>query len=193
MPKEMTKEQYKLIRTLTRAAQRRMERASEGQRRAMEYQVQKATGSKKWSSATKGFSYQQAQAQISKLERFMEAKSTTITGWKAIKQQQVEAARRTLEDRYSGFNLTNEELADIFKQVSDKSRKEKYRAINLVVAAKGKQGELPGQLSSDEISKAIAEKVSYEAAYRRALRARKRLAQEDFSKYMSDADIDIPF
>lgn len=193
MAKEMTREQYKEIRRLTRAAQRRMERASEGQRRAMEYQVQKATGSKKWSSATKGFSYQQAQAQIEKLSRFMEAETTTIRGWRAIKTQQVSKAAQTLAERYSGFNLTDAELADIFKQVGDKSRQEKYKAINLVVASKAKQGELPGQLSSDEISKAIAEKVSYEAAYRRALRARKRLAQEDFSKYMSDADFDIPF
>lgn len=193
MAKGMTREQYKEIRRLTRAAQRRMERASEGQRRAMEYQVQKATGAKKWSSATKGFTYQQAQAQISKLERFMEAETTTIRGWEKVKMEQVSSAAQTLAGRYSGFNLTDEELADIFKQVGDKSRQEKYKAINLVVAAKAKKGELAPDMSSQEISKAISEKVSFEAAYRRALRARKKLTDNDFSEYMSDADTDIPF
>ena len=193
MAKEMTREQYKEIRKLTRKAQRRMERATEGHRRAMEFSVQRAIGSTKWSSAVKGFSYQEAEQRISALSEFLKSEYTKIRPWNALKQENVEKARRTLEDRYSGFNLTDEELADIFKQVGDKQRSEKYRAINLVVAAKAKKGELVPKLSSEEISKAISEKVSYEAAYRRALRARKRLAQEDFSKYMSDADIDIPF
>ena len=185
MAKDMTREQYKKIRQLTRAAQRRMERASEGQRRAMEYQVQKATGSKKWSSAAKGFSYQQAQAQISKLERFMAGESTTIRGWKALKAEQVGKAAQTLSGRYAGFNLTDAELADIFKQVGDKNRTEKYKAINLVVAAKQKAGE-DWIGSAEQIGKAVEEKVSAEAAYRRALRARKQVV----AQY---EDTDIPF
>lgn len=193
MSREMTREQYKEIRKLTRKAQRRMERATEGHRRAMEFSVQRAIGSNKWSSAVKGFSYQEAEQRINVLSEFLKSEYTKIKPWNALKQENVEKARKTLEDRYSGFNLTDEELADIFKQVSDKSRKDKYRAINLVIAAKAKQGELAPKLSSEEISKAISEKVSYEAAYRRALRARKRLTQEDFSKYMSNADFDIPF
>lgn len=217
MAKEMTREQYKEIRKLTRAAQRRMERASEGHRHAMEFNVQQMTGSKKWSSAAKGFTYQQAQAQIEKLSRFMESDFTTKTGWKFLKEENVRKAQETLRERYKGFLLTDRELAEVFKQVTDNYsptdeelaemhmtrkaalKKEKYRAINLVVAAAYKKGEL-APLSKSEIAEAIGEineatgeRISFEAAYRRALRARKRLAQEDFSKYMSDADFDIPF
>lgn len=168
----MTREQYKEIRKLTRAAQRRMERASPGQRRAMEYQVKKSTGAPKWSSATKGFTYQQAQAQIQKLKRFMEAESTTIRGWRSLKEEQVAKAKRTLEDRYKGFDLTDEELAEIFIQAGEKSKSEKYKAINLVQAAKTKAGDA-WTGSKSEIEKAVGEKVTAEAAYRRALRARK--------------------
>lgn len=185
MAKDMTREQYKEIRKLTRRAQRRMERATPGQRRAMEYNVEKATGSKTWSSAAKGFTYQQAQAQIEKLNRFLAGETTLRRGWERLKQWVVEKARKTLQGRYRGFNLTDEELADVFEQVGDASRSDKYKAINLVQAAKTEAGGV--EIGDEAIAKAISEKVSAETAYRRALKARKQnLAQED-------EDFDIPF
>lgn len=218
MAKDMTREQYKKIRQLTRAAQRRMERATPGHRKAMEYNVQKMTGSSKWSSATKGFSYQEAASQIEKLTRFMESDFTTKTGWKFLKEENVKAAQKTLAERYEGFLLTDRELAEIFKQVTEEYKptdeelaekhmtrqeaikKEKYRAINLVTAAAYKKGELAPMTSSEirtainEINEATGEQISYEAAYRRALRARKKIMQDklDFSN-TSYADTDIPF
>ena len=214
----MTREQYKKIRQLTRAAQRRMERATPGHRKAMEYNVQRMTGAPKWSSAAKGFTYQEAQAQIAKLTKFMESDFTTKTGWKILKEENVKAAQKTLSERYKGFFLTDAELAEIFKQVTEEYnptdeelalkhitrqeaiKQEKYRAINLVTAAAYKKGELVPMSSSEirdaihEINKITGEQISAEAAYRRALNARKKMAQQgDFSKYMSNADIDIPF
>lgn len=131
---KISKELYAELRRLTRAAQRRMERATPGQRRALEYYVKKYTGETKWSSAVKGMSTQQANARIQQLRKFMGydeqnrpfrddegreiASISTRKGWEAIKRANVEAAHATLERRRKGFNLNEQELKKIFEQVT---------------------------------------------------------------------------
>lgn len=212
MSREMTREQYKEIRRLTRAAQRRMERATPGQKRALEYYVKKATGAEKWSSAAKGFTYQQAQAQIAKLERFMAGASTTKRGWARIKAQNVEAANKKFTKRQKGFDLTDEEFAELLIQADAKTRQETYRAVNTVQAVKANMeaaeieyqnyikdpeawkklhpGEVPPSKpeiwtgSELQITKALENKYEYEEAYNKSLAGRKRLikAQNEADK-----------
>ena len=68
---KISKELYAELRKLVRAANRRIERATPGQRMALEFYVQKATKASKWSSAAKNMTTQQANARIQQLRRFM--------------------------------------------------------------------------------------------------------------------------
>lgn len=166
---DITKEQKQQIRTLTRRANRRIERATEGQRAALEYYVNKATGADKFSATTKGLSAEQAAAKIRDIERFLAGESSTRKGWDKIKEENVRKANETL--RSQGYDLSNEELAEILEQVDTSSKKDFYKAINLVEAKKIEEGE-GWEGSPDEITAAIAEKFTYQQALTKALQAR---------------------
>lgn len=153
---DITQAQKQKIRQLVRAANRRLERAYEqkdyGQARALEYYIKRATGRKKWSAATKGFSTERAAALITKLNRFMEGESTLRTGWKRIKAQNIQDAVATLKAKKGEYyDLTEEELAtaleiydemyaDVVISTKEESRKEFYYVVNKVQAAKNKAG-----------------------------------------------------
>lgn len=191
MAKSITQQQKAEIRRLTRAANRRLERATSGQRKALQYWVSRMTGqygATKFSSSYKGMSYEQAAQRIEKLNQFMNAKSTTRKGWDEIKADNVAKANKTLGKQ--GYDLTDEELADIFEQLHNADYTEKYRAINLVQAAKWK-AETTGDASvwngtSAEISKAIMEKVDADEALARALTARQSHKQATIGPEMPD-------
>lgn len=161
---QATKQQKQSIKSIVRAANRRLERASAGQRRALEYYVRKETGQAKWGAATKGMTYEEASKLITQLNKFMESEYSTIRGWKKIKEQSVAKANQTLHR--SGYDLSNEELAEIFVQVDSGDYKEKYRAINLVQAEKKKPYWSGG---AGQIAAAIAQKASYQDALKAAL------------------------
>lgn len=165
---KMTKDQQKEIRTLTRRANRRLERASEGQRSALEYYVKAMTGADKFSAAYKGLSYAEAQAKIRNLQKFLNAKSSTIKGWKEIKAANVSKANATLQQQ--GYDLTDKELAEILQQVDTADRKDFYRAVNLVQAKKIEDDDWEG--SSADIAAAIASKATAQQALERAINAR---------------------
>lgn len=151
---DITQAQKQKIRQLVRAANRRLERAYEqkdyGQARALEYYIKRATGKKKWSAATKGFSSERADALITKLNKFMEGESTKRTGWKRIKAQNVRDAVATLKKKKDvNYTLTEEELsaaleiydemyADVVIHSKEESRREFYYVVNKVQAAKTK-------------------------------------------------------
>lgn len=131
---KITRAQIQEIRTLTRRANRRIERATGGQRRTLEYYARTNGKPGKFSAATKGMTAQQAQAQIEKLNRFLGAMSTTKVGWEWIKKEIVHKSAKTLGGM--GYDLTDEELSDILMQLDDASNEEFYRAVNLVQAEK---------------------------------------------------------
>lgn len=166
---DITKEQKQQIRLMTRRANRRIERATEGQRSALEYYVNKATGADKFSAATKGLTAEQAAAKIKTLERFLHGDSSTRAGWDRIKSENVRKANETLKTQ--GYDLTDEELAEVLEQVDTSSKKDFYKAINLVEAKKIESGE-GWEGSPDEITAAITEKITYQRALEKALKAR---------------------
>lgn len=165
----ITREQIKEIRTLTRRANRRIERATTGQRSALNYYVNKATGADKFSASTKGLTQEQAAAKLRDLETFLNSPSSTRKGWDRIKQENVRKANETLSEE--GYDLTDEELAEILEQIDTKNKKDYYKAINLVEAAKQEAG-AGWEGSSEDIAAAIAEKVTYQEALERAILAR---------------------
>lgn len=197
---KITREQIQEIRTLTRRANRRIERATGGQRRTLEYYARTNGKPGKFSAATKGMTAQQAQAQIEKLNRFLGAMSTTKVGWEWIKKEIVHKSAKTLGGM--GYDLTDEELSDILMQLDDASNEEFYRAVNLVQAEKveamQKVEDLEAQLKRatsakekaeirekikgakwggtvDEIVGAINQKASAQEALEKSIKAREYL------------------
>lgn len=183
----ITREQIKEIRTLTRRANRRIERATPGQRKALEYYIKKYTGATKFSAATKGLTGEAAAKKLADLNRFLAGESSTRRGWDRLKQKNVENANKKL--RKQGYNLTDEELAELLEQIDTKNRNDYYKAVNLVEAAKleaiAKQeaAEQEGEEleagtgwegSSEDIAAAIAEKVTYQEALAKAIMARNK-------------------
>lgn len=165
--KSITKQQQAAIRSMTRTANRRLERATEGQRRALE----KYVGAEKFSAKTKGMTYQQAAQQLKALERFLAAKSTTRRGWEELKKRSIANANKTLTNQ--GYNLTDTELADILEQIEDGSKQDFYRAVNLVSAAKYEAGE-EWAGTEGQITAALETKASYQEALLKALDAREK-------------------
>lgn len=165
------------IKTLTRRANRRLERASEGQRSALEYYIRERTGSaNKFSASYAGLTKQQQQSKIDILEQFLSSKSTTKEGWKNIKASNVSKAAKSLGKE--GYTLSDAELAEILKQVYTDNYDEKYRAINLVQAAKY-EAELSGREwygSEEAVKNAIMQKINAEDALKYALTLRKDVA-----------------
>lgn len=170
----ITKQQAQAIRTLTRRANRRIERASGGMRSQLEYYVTRTTGAAKFSAATKGLSYEEAALKLEQLDRFLASPVTTIRGWKEKKKDSVRKANRTLQEE--GYDLTDEELADILEQIEEGDSKNFYRAVNLVEAKKAEAGE-DWSGSSDQIAAAIAEKATYQQALQKALKVREGRAK----------------
>ena len=180
----ITKEQKQQIRTLTRRANRRIERATPGQTRALEYYVNKATGADKFSAATKGMTQQQAAKQLEILNRFLAGETSTRAGWDKLKAEQVGKANATLTSQ--GYDLTDEELAEILIQVDTENTKDYYKAVNLVEAAKYEMNKEAEEAladdpnadvefwtgSAEQIKKALAEKKTYQQALTDALQAR---------------------
>lgn len=165
---QITAQQAAEIRKLTRRANRRIERAVGGQKTYLESIMQRATGgSPKFSAATKGLTYEQAAAKLEKLDRFLGTMSSTRKGWDWIKQEIVHKSNQTLKQQ--GYDLTDEELAEILIQVDSENKREFYKAINLVTARKVQIDK--EELNPDEIAEAIAEKVSFQQALKAALEA----------------------
>ena len=168
----ITTEQKKEIRRLTRAANRRLERATPGQRSALEYYVNQSVGANKFSAATKGLTAEQAELKIKILNKFMAPGGiSTRKGWDRLKRENVRKANETLQSE--GYDLTDEELAEILEQIDTSSKKDYYRAINLVEAQKIQKGE-GWEGSPEEITKAITQKATYQQALTKALQARKK-------------------
>lgn len=171
MAKKATQQQIKVLRTLTRRANRRLERASPGQRVALEYYVKGYTGgAKKFSAAAKGLSFEEVAFKLKNLDAFLGAATSTRRGWDEVKRRNIVKANATLSKQ--GYTLTDEELAEIFIQVDEASNKDKYRAINLVQAKKLENPE--ESLSKGDISQAIAQKATAQQALQKAIRARKK-------------------
>lgn len=167
---KITTQQKEAIRTLTRRANRRIERATPGQRSALQYYVNKATGANKFSAATKGLTYEQAAAKLKALETFLSSPSSTRKGWDIIKRENVRKANETLKEM--GYDLTDEELAEILEQIDTSSKVDFYRAVNLVQAEKEDNNDWTG--SGSQISKAIAEKATAQQALEKAIKSRRK-------------------
>lgn len=116
----ITSEMQRELAKKARAANRRLERASEGQRRALEYYIRgyavRQRGEYIIFQQGKAKSEAEYKKRMQELEDFMQAESSTKKGWKALKERQVRAAGETLRDE--GSNLTDDELANVLIELN---------------------------------------------------------------------------
>lgn len=168
----ITQAEYDELDLKAKRANQRLASMKEGQRQAVEYW----TGGKKFSRAVPK-SRAEYNQRLRDVERFLKAESTKRRGWEKIKKTAVESAGRTLRtDRK--YNLTDQELANIFKEIDKKSQRQLYKILD-IVQAKKYDAEAKGEdFSNDALQKAInqavASHMSAADAIKRKTNAKKR-------------------
>lgn len=168
----VSREEYKALDTLAKRANQRLASMKEGQRQAVEYY----TKGEKFSRAVPA-SRAEYNQRMRDVERFLSAKQTTRRGWEQIKKTAVESAGQTLRSDRK-YNLTDQELANIFKEVDKKSQRQLYKILD-IVQAKKYDAEAKGEDFSDDalqkaINQAVASHMSAADAIKRKTNAKKQ-------------------
>ena len=202
---QITQQQKNEIRQLTRRANRRIERATPGQRSYLESMVRRitGTGANKFSSAYKGLTERQATAKIRQLRQFLYEEdpetgeiinkiSTTRAGWDEMKARILAKTGETWRN-VKGYHITDEELAIILEQEDIKDTKDFYRAVNLVEAQKFKYGKVNTKWegTEDDIVATINLKYGYKEALKRGLKAKEGRQQIAGINVSSGEDINF--
>ena len=126
----ISREEYSELDKLAKKANQRLASMKEGQREAVEYYTGGAKFSRKIPSSRAEYNQR-----MRDLERFLAAEQTTRRGWERIKKTAVEHAGETLRGERK-YDLTDEELANIFKEIDKKSQKQFYRILDIIQAKK---------------------------------------------------------
>lgn len=164
----VTAAQQKMLAATARRANRRLERATPGQRAYLEKQIKgyhtrtRESGARVFQQGKAG-SETEFRARMRELRRFLgedEKKAVTSTrrGWESIKKQQVASAGETL--RGQGYTLTDDELAVILEEIGGGTNKfaALYTALANVEIAKAETGNI--EMDRDRIIEAMNERRS---------------------------------
>lgn len=172
----LTQEMQRALSNRARAANRRLERATPGQRAYLEKQIEKYHTRER----APGFNvFQQGKAQseaeyrarMRELDTFMAAKTSTRKGWKSVKKAQVEAAGKTLREK-QGYNLTDNELALILEEIdTGHGSADFYKALANVEINKAAAGDR-WTPNAETISAALAERRSAQERAEMLIKAR---------------------
>ena len=143
----LTQEMQRELAARARAANRRLERATEGQRKALEhytrqYHTRQRDNGMIVFQQGKAKTEAEYKARMRELELFMgTAERPTISArkeWERVKRENVKAAGETLRDE--GSSITDEELATLLEELDEGSTAEFYKALANVEIAKEKAG-----------------------------------------------------
>lgn len=178
----VTKAQQAELAKLARAANRRLERATEGQRTYLEYQIRKYHTREREGGARvfmqgKASTTAEYNARMRELRRFMgydekQVRSSYRKGWEKMKAEQVAKAGETL--RGAKVDITDEELALILQELDAKNKDATlYDALVNVQLAKEEAGDM-WEPSTDAIQAALAEKRDDQEKTERLLRLREQ-------------------
>lgn len=179
----ISKEQQRQLKNLARAANRRLERASEGQREALEFNIKKYHTRK----GKYGRSFSQATAKtereykqrMAELEKFMRAKTSTKRGWESLQKSNVEKAIETLDQM--GYDISEKELAVILRELKGLKGKDFYTVLENVEAAKYEKESNGEEFTEADLKKELnTRREEYEATLKsmkaRIEREKKRAA-----------------
>lgn len=169
---KITAAQQKELSSLARAANRRLERATEGQRKSLEHNIQNYHTRE----GSRGLVFQQGKAKteseyrqrMAELKKFMAAKTSTRKGWEELKKENMQKAQESLTDM--GYDITDEELATILAEEGGGSSAF-YKALENVKAAKGSEN---NELTPEQVREAIFQRKTDYQATLAAIKARKQ-------------------
>lgn len=126
----ITREQFNELDKLAKKANQRLASMKEGQREAVSYYTHGEKFSRRIPRTKAEYNQR-----MRELERFLNSEQTTRRGWERIKQTAVENAGKTLRGERK-YDLSDDELANIFKEIEKKSQKQFYRILDIVQAKK---------------------------------------------------------
>ena len=175
----LSKEQQKELAGLARAANRRLERATPGQRSYLEsniakYPVRRRDTGMRVFQQGKAKSAAEYRARMRELQKFMEAPTSKRKGWEEIKKTQIENAGKTLRDK-QGYDITDQELKTVLEEMSAaKSPRKLYDMLANVEIAKSKSGDWAG--TRQEIKQAMNERRTAQERTTQLLAARGRIS-----------------
>lgn len=121
--------QQKELASLARAANRRLERATAGQRHYLEsqiarYHVRQRPGGDVVFKQGKAATAAEYRTRMNELRAFMGAETSKRTGWDALKRRQIKAAGETI--RAGGSDITDEELAAVLEEIGSQAHGSQY-------------------------------------------------------------------
>lgn len=149
----ITREEYNELDRLAKRANQRLASMKEGQRQSVEYWTKGEKFSRAYPKTQKEY-----EERMKAVERFLNAQQTTRTGWEEIKRTAVEHAGETLRNERK-YDLTDEELVNIFKEIDKKSQKQFYRILDIVQAKKYRAQAAGTGFDKEELQKAINQAV----------------------------------
>ena len=126
----VTRREFYELDLLAKKANQRIATMKPGQREAVEAYTHGRTFSRAYPKSRAEYNQR-----MREVEQFLKAKQTMRRGWEQIKRTAVESAGRTLRGERK-YDLTDRELADIFKEVDKKSQRQLYRILDLIQAKK---------------------------------------------------------
>lgn len=198
----LTEKMQKELAGLARAANRRIERATEGQRNALEYYLRGYHTRKRDNGMIvfqqgKAKTEREYKARMKELKRFMEGDPeekdegykpiSTRAGWEKLKKENVSKAAETL--RNAGNDITDEELEMILIEGADEdiggSDPVMLAAVQNVQIAKAEAGE-SWTPSPEAIRKAIEERRSDQERVEQLIKTRKA-AERKIRSLVSEA------
>lgn len=172
----LTREMQRALANRARAANRRLERATPGQRAYLEKQIAKYHVRERGTNIVfkqgKAMSEAEYRARMRELDTFMAARTSTRRGWDQMKREQVESAGATI--RGQGYDITDDELAIILEEIDDGHGSAAfYKALANVEIGK----ELAGDTwtpSREQISNALNERRSAQQRTEMLLKMRQK-------------------
>ena len=117
-----------------------------------------------------GLSFSQAAAKtereykqrMAELEKFMRAKTSTRRGWESLQKTNVEKASETLDQM--GYDITDKELAVIFRELKGLEGKDVYTVLENVEAAKYEKEASGEEFTEKDLKEALnTRRAEYEA------------------------------
>lgn len=123
-------EQIRELDTLAKRANQRLASMKPGQREAVSRYAPDSGFSRKIPRTMQEF-----EKRMEAVTDFLKGKQTTRSGWEEIKRTAVEHAGETLRDKRH-YELTDEELANIFREIDKKSQKQFYKVLDIIQAKK---------------------------------------------------------
>lgn len=183
LPTGVSSEDWAELEKKIKRANQRIASATPGQSKALEHYTKKVLGGPSGATFSRAIPQTRAEysRRLSEVNRFLAGKTTTRRGWESLKKSNIEKAGKTLRES-RGYDITDEELNAILQERTFKTRKEYYRAVDLVQAELWKreavelEGKKDDRTLNQIVDEAMAQKLTAGEAIKAKLSAKRKLA-----------------